>query len=133
MKILAYSSLILGFVLIALGRPSTTHPNLPMCIIGAAMSIVGSILLCRSNMGNKATAKDKARPEETPRGFSIWRFLADILAGLGFIGFVSGLMYFFGLDSSGEFDWRGGIVCFVAAGILISPAYFVARHDRSSK
>jgi hypothetical protein len=79
MKIPAYSLLMLGFVLMALGRPSSDHPNFPAMIIGAVMSLVGAFLLSRLRQGilkPGVTDKDKAQSKETRREFGIRKLLA---------------------------------------------------------
>lgn len=81
----------------------------------------------------EVTDKDRKQFREMRRELNIWRFSARFLGGLGALALVSGMMSFFGLDTSGKPDWRSGIDCFVFGGILILPAVFVARRDRRSK
>jgi len=104
-----------------------------MGIIGAAVTIVGAILLGRSHKSIIVAGKDKARLNEIPHSFSIFRFSATLLAGLGLIALVAGMMSFSGPDPSGKIDWRGGLDCFVVGGILLLPAVFVTRRDKSYK
>ncbi|HVU28341.1 MAG TPA: hypothetical protein VHG71_11480 [Verrucomicrobiae bacterium] len=81
----------------------------------------------------QVTDKDRKQFREMRRELNIWRFSASFLGGLGALALVAGMMSFFGLDTSGSPDWRGGVDCFVFGGILILPAIFVARRDRLSK
>jgi hypothetical protein len=130
MKILAYSLFILGFVIIALSRPSSDHANLPLAVIGVAVGIVGAILLCRSNMGIKVTGKYKVRIEETPHISWIRGLLANFTAVFGFLSFVSGITYPLYADSHPDIGWRGAVLCLGLGAFLLFCSRLLMRRSR---
>ncbi len=111
--------------------------------VGAVSMILSAVMVCFSAFMRsraiartrifEATDKDKAQIQELRRELNIGRLLARFLGGLGALACVAGIMSFSGIDSSGKPDLRGGIDCFVFGGVLILPAFWLAKRSRLSK
>ena len=133
MKILTYSLLIFGFVLLALGRPSSDHPNYPVMIIGAAMTIVAAILLSRLRFRVskcEVADKDKTQAREMRHDSGIRGLFARFIGYFGFISCVAGITYPLYADSHPDLAWRDAIRCVIFGAFLLFCSWLLVRRSR---
>jgi hypothetical protein len=133
MKILTYSLLIFGFVLLASAHPSAKHPNLPIMTIGAGMTMVAVILMWRlrlTSSKSQVADKDRAQVKEMRGVSGIRKLLANVTAVFGFLFFMSGASYPLYADSHPDLGWRDAIKSLLLCALFWFCSWLLMRRSR---
>jgi hypothetical protein len=130
MKILAYTLLALGLIMMALGRPFTDHQNLPVLFIGGVTGLLGVFLRSRLRRGipilaitDQDRAQFKLRPD----------FLRDLFGHI--LGYFGAFFLLVGISApfyseADRYDWRGSAVAIVLGLVLLLYAKPLLRKSR---
>ena len=136
MKILAYTLLVIGLVMMVFGVPFNGEMGMKQgvaLILGTLLIMIGLFIWSRVRLGIPVftvTAKDKTKFQEMRRELNVWRLLARLLGGFAAIFFIAGVSSVVFADSSGKTDWRIAAELITIGLVLAFCARFLVKHSR---